>query len=68
MEFRVTSSRYDPVFRRLHFTASGVREGVRFTVSSFVRCAKDPVGPENTHLVALLALTDIFKRPSASGR
>ncbi|WP_240230361.1 hypothetical protein [Devosia lacusdianchii] len=68
MDFRVTASRYDPVFRRLHYTASGNREGVRFTVSSFVRCAKDPKTTENIHLVALLALTEIFKRPGASGR
>jgi len=68
MQFRVTSSRYDSVGRRLHFTVSGERDGIKFTVASNVRCLRDPKTPENIHLVALVALTDIFRRPSASGR
>jgi hypothetical protein len=68
MQFKVTASRYDPAAQRLHFTASGERMGIRFTVASHVRCLKDPGTPDRVHLVALVALTDIFKRPSASGR
>lgn len=68
MDFKVTASDYDPVAQHLHFTASGTRAGVKFTVASHIKCLKDPVTPENVHLVVLLALTDIFRRPSASGR
>lgn len=68
MQFKVTASRYDPVAQRLHFTASGERLGTRFTIASHVRCLRDPGTPDRVHLVALVALTDIFKRPSASGR
>ncbi|HEV7345692.1 MAG TPA: hypothetical protein VGN60_08700 [Devosia sp.] len=68
MQFQVTAYSYDAAAQRLHFTASGYRNGMRFTVASHVRCLKDPVTPQNAHLVALVALTEIFKRPSASGR
>lgn len=68
MQFRVTASRYDASALRLHFTASGERAGTRFTVASHVRCLRDPGCPDRVHLVALVALTDIFRRPSASGR
>jgi hypothetical protein len=68
MDFKVVKSRYDAEGRYLHFTASGTRDGMKFTVSSHVKVLKDPVTPENIHLVALLALTEIFKRRSASGR
>jgi hypothetical protein len=68
MQFEVTAFSYDAAAQRLHFTASGYRNGMRFTVASHIRCLKDPVTPQNAHLVALVALTEIFKRPSASGR
>lgn len=68
MQFKVTWSRYYPARARLAFCASGDRNGVRFTVVTDVKCLKDPVTPENTHIVALLRLTEIFRRPSASGR
>ena len=68
MDFKVVKSHYDAVGRYLHFTASGTREGMKFTVASHVKCLKDPITPENIHLVALLALTEIFNRRSASGR
>ena len=68
MQFQVTAYSYDAAAQRLHFTASGFRNGMRFTVASHVRCLKDPITPENAHLVTLVALTEIFKRPSASGR
>ena len=54
--------------QRQIFTVSGERDGIKFTVASNVRCLRDPRTPENIHLVALVALTDIFRRPSASGR
>ena len=68
MTFEVTAYSYDAAARRLHFTASGYRDDMRFTVVSHVRCLKDPVTPQNAHLVALVALTELFKRPGASGR
>jgi len=68
MQFKVTASRYDAVAQRLHFTASGERAGIRFTVASHVRCLRDPGSADRVHLVALIALTNIFKAPSASGR
>jgi hypothetical protein len=68
LQFRVTSSRYDNILKRLHFTVSGERDGTKFTVASAVPCLRDPKTPENTHLVTLIALTNIFKLPSASGR
>lgn len=68
MQFKVTAARYDARAMRLHFTASGERSGTRFTVASHVRCLRDPGSPDRVHLVALVALTDIFRRPSASGR
>jgi len=67
MHFKVTYARYRPERRRLEFTASGERNGVKFTVSTDVVC-RDPKTPENTHLVALLRLTEIFRERSASGR
>jgi hypothetical protein len=68
VQFKVNWARYQSSTGRLEFAASGVQKGVRFTVVTHVRCLKDPVTPENTHIVALLRLTEIFRRPSASGR
>ena len=68
MHFQVTSARYAAEQRRLHFTASGTRNGVSFTVVTDVHCLRDPATPENVHLAALLKLTELFSRPSASGR
>jgi len=68
MHFKVTFARYSAEHRRLHFTASGTRNGVSFTVVTDVLCLRDPATPENIHLVALLKLTELFSRPSASGR
>lgn len=67
MQFTVTRARYSAEHQRLEFTASGERDGVRFTVSTHVRC-REPKTPENVHLVALLRIDEIFKRRSASGR
>lgn len=67
MHFKVTHARYRQEYQRLEFTASGERDGVKFTVATHVRC-RDPVTPENTHLVALLRIEEIFRRRSASGR
>ena len=68
MQFQVTHARYSAEHRGLHFTASGCRNGVNFTVVSDVHCLRDPATPENVHLAALLKLTELFSRPSASGR
>ena len=68
MHFEVTFALYSAEHRRLHFTASGTRNGVSFTVVTDVLCLRDPGTPENVHLVALLKLTELFSRPSASGR
>ena len=67
LQFRVTSSHYNPQWKRLHFSATGYRNGVHFTVVSDVHCLRDPGTPERIHLAALLKLTQIFNRPSASG-
>ena len=67
LQFKVTKARYSPEWKRLHFAASGVRNGVHFTVVSDVHCLRDPVTPERIHLAALLKLTQLFNRPSASG-
>lgn len=68
MHFKVKSARYHPARLKLEFCASGERNGVRFTVVTDVKCLKDPVTPENTHIVVLLRLTEIFRKRSASGR
>lgn len=68
MQFKVTWAKYSAEDRRLHFAASGIRNGVTFTVVSDVTCTRDPVTPENTHLVVLVKLTELFARRSASGR
>lgn len=68
MQFKVMWARYHADKTRLSFCASGFRNGVHFTVVTDVKCLKDPVTPENTHIVALLRLTELFRRPSASGR
>lgn len=67
MEFKVVAASYDPVANLLSYTATGIRNGFKFTVSSRVKCLKDPGSAERLHMVVLLALTDHFKRPSPSG-
>ena len=67
MDFKVTYAKYWMDRQRLEFTASGEREGVKFTVATHVRC-RDPKTPENVHLVALLRIDELFKRRSASGK
>ena len=67
MHFHVTYAKYSPERRRLEFTASGERNGVKFTVATHVPC-HDPKTPENVHLVALLRINELFQRRSASGR
>lgn len=66
--FEVKWARYHPARARLAFCASGYRNGGHFTVVTDVKCLKDPVTAENTHIVALLRLTELFRRPSASGK
>ncbi|AVF05511.1 MAG: hypothetical protein Devi2KO_04550 [Devosia indica] len=68
MQFKVTASYYDEASKYLVYTATGERNGARYTVSSRVKCLKAPTTPERLHMVVLLALTDQFKRPSPSGR
>ncbi|QQR41018.1 hypothetical protein [Devosia rhizoryzae] len=68
MQFKVKWARYHPARTRLEFCASGTRNGALFTVVTDVRCLKDPVTSENIHLVALLRLEELFRRPSASGK
>ena len=68
MDFRVVAATYDAAARMLSYTATGLRDGLRFTVSSRVKCLKDPGSAERLHMVVLRALTDHFKRPSPSGR
>ncbi len=68
MQFKVTSSYYDANSRYLLYTASGQKNGAHYTVSSRVKCLKEPTTPERLHMVILLALTDQFKRASPSGR
>lgn len=68
MHFKVTSAYYDEASKYLVYTASGERDGARYTVSSRVKCLKPPETPERLHMVVLLALTDQFKRPSPSGK
>ena len=67
MDFKVVAASYDADAHFLTYTASGIRNGLRFTVSSRVKCLKDPGSSERLHMVVLLALTDHFKRPSPSG-
>ena len=67
MQFKVTYARYRPDKQRLEFVASGERNGCLFTVVTDVTCLKEPRTPEHIHLVALARLTEIFRRPSASG-
>ncbi len=67
MQFRIVDAKYDSATQFLWFTASGTSGDARFTVSSKVKCLKDPGTPERLHMAVLLALHDIFKRPSASG-
>jgi hypothetical protein len=67
MHFKVTHARYSAERHRLEFTASGERDGQKFTVATHVPC-RDPQTPENVHLVALLRITELFNRQSASGR
>ncbi len=67
VQFRIVAARYDSVTQFLWFTASGTSGDARFTVSSKVKCLKDPSTPERLHMAVLLALHDIFRRPSASG-
>jgi hypothetical protein len=68
MQFKVTSSYYDEASKFLIYTATGIHNGNRYTVSSRVKCLKPPNTPERLHMVVLLALTDQFKRPSPSGK
>ena len=68
MEFKVISASYNADLKQLNYTATGTNSGARFTVASQVKCLKPPGTPERTHLVVLLALTDHFRRKSASGR
>ena len=68
MRFNVTTAYYDGASKYLHYTATGERNGVRYTVSSRVKCLKPPTTPERLHMVVLLALTEQFKRPSPSGK
>jgi len=67
MHFTVTRSRYSPDRQRLSFSASGERNGVRFTIVTDVKC-RDPKTAENTHLVALLKIQELFLRSAPSGR
>jgi len=68
MDFKVVAATYDTAASMLFYTATGLRDGLRFTVSSRVKCLKNPGSAERLHMVVLLALTDHFKRPSPSGR
>lgn len=68
MQFDVKWARYHSNAAKLEFCASGIQNGVRFTVVTDVKCLKDPKTPENTHIVALIRLTEIFRQRSASGR
>lgn len=68
MHFTVTSAYYDQTSRYLLYTVSGQENGTRYTVSSRVKCLKEPTTPERLHMVILLALIDQFKRASPSGR
>lgn len=68
MEFKVVAASYDAAAQLLSYTATGLRNGLHFTVSSRVKCLKDPGSKERLHMVVLLALTDHFKRPSPSGQ
>lgn len=67
MQFQVRWARYNPARARLEFCASGTRNGGRFTVVTDVKCLRDPISPENTHIVAMLRLTELFRQRSASG-
>lgn len=66
LNFTVTDWRYSAARNQMSFTASGERNGVRFTVVTQVRC-RDPKTQENAHLVALLRINELLKMPSASG-
>lgn len=68
MQFTITAAQYDAPSKILFYSASGERDGERFTVSSRVKCLKPPQTPERLHMVVLLALNDQFRRPSPSGR
>jgi hypothetical protein len=67
VDFKVVAALYDEEHHFLSYTATGAVQGNRFTVSSKVRCLKDPQTAERTHMVVLLALAEHFKRPNASG-
>lgn len=67
MQFTVTAAAYDATRKYLTYTASGEKNGRRFTISSRAKCLKDPQTPERIHMVVLLAITDHFKRPGPSG-
>ncbi|MDB5528159.1 MAG: hypothetical protein JWR51_1262 [Devosia sp.] len=67
MQFTVTWARYSQQWQRLEFAASGERNGARFTVVTHVKC-REPKTAENTHLVAMMRIIEVFKLPSASGR
>ena len=56
MQFKVTSAYYDETSKYLVYTATGERDGARYTVSSRVKCLKLPNTPERLHTVILLAL------------
>jgi hypothetical protein len=67
MQFNIISAYYDEASRYLIYSASGEHLGARYTVSSRIKCLKEPTTPERLHMVILLALTDHFKRASPSG-
>lgn len=67
MQFQIVAAVYDAARQYLHYTVSGEKGARRFTISSKVKCLKDPETPERLHLVVLLAITDHFNRPSPSG-
>jgi hypothetical protein len=67
VQFKVSSTYYRESSQHLVYCASGTVDGRRFTVSSRVKCLKEPATPERLHMVVLLGITDHFKRSSPSG-
>lgn len=67
MQFRIVAAAYDAARQYLHYTVTGTKGPRYFTISSKVKCLKDPETPERLHMVVLLAITDHFNHPGPSG-
>ena len=67
MQLKVISAHYDAETQHLEYCATGHQGEHRFTISSRVKCLKEPQTPERTHMVVLLAVTDHLKRHSPAG-